>query len=402
MLKSLTNMYELNSMPAELCYMITEFCDERLVLSRNDTIKFCNDNKYRENITNQVRGGALHLSINLSRSYTDLEDILDKYNASELFKNVSILNINNVFSIVNKNNDYLIMSKLNNIKNVHTIDFSNNSPYSGDIDFLANAHTVNLRHCDNITDVSCLRNVHTLDLSYCYKIEDVTALKSVHNLNLTNCVNITDVSALGNVHTLNLSGCQGVNDVNALRNVHTLNLSGCKNILDVSALKNVHTLILDNTIVECISMLQCVELSITNCYVKNIKVKQPKHILDLLTDIHTEIQMFDIFFSEFEDKRTYKQYDAVKTIISNRLLECVKLYRQECTSHTINEKIGLLSVFGDSKVEWYSNTTIYMYSVIPPGTRCGFGYEITMECVRQLSEFENCYITNNKGEIILF
>ena len=41
-------------------------------------------------------------------------------------------------------------------------------------------HTLYLRNCKNITDVSLLGNVHTLDLSYCDKITDVSALGKVH------------------------------------------------------------------------------------------------------------------------------------------------------------------------------------------------------------------------------
>ena len=86
------------------------------------------------------------------------------------------------------------------------------------------------------------KNIHTLNLRICKKLTDVSALGNVHTLNLSYCENITDVSALGNVHTLSLRGCENISDVSALGNVHTLKLDHCDKITDVSALKNVHTL----------------------------------------------------------------------------------------------------------------------------------------------------------------
>ena len=44
------------------------------------------------------------------------------------------------------------------------------------------------------------KNIHTLNLRVCKQLTDVSALGNVHTLNLTNCNKITDVSALGNVH----------------------------------------------------------------------------------------------------------------------------------------------------------------------------------------------------------
>jgi hypothetical protein len=101
---------------------------------------------------------------------------------------------------------------------------------------------INLRGCDNITDVSVskLGNVYSLDLSGCKRITDasVSKLGNVYSLNLTGCDNITDasVSKLGNVHSLNLFGCNNITDasVSKLGNVHSLNLSGCYKITNTS------------------------------------------------------------------------------------------------------------------------------------------------------------------------
>jgi len=45
---------------------------------------------------------------------------------------------------------------------------------------------LNLRCCDNITDV-VLCNIHTLDLSCCVNLFNVSALKNIHTLKLSSC-----------------------------------------------------------------------------------------------------------------------------------------------------------------------------------------------------------------------
>jgi len=103
-------------------------------------------------------------------------------------------------------------------------------------------HTLYLRYCTGITDVSALGNVHTLYFYDCTGITDVSLLGNVHTLYLYDCTGITNVSALGNVHILDLFGCTGITDVSALGNVYELNLRFCTSITDVSALGNVHEL----------------------------------------------------------------------------------------------------------------------------------------------------------------
>ena len=89
-----------------------------------------------------------------------------------------------------------------------------------------------------------LGGVHTLHLRRCANITDVSALGGVHFLNLANS-QVTDVSALGGVHTLNLSYCcPDVMDVSGLGGVHTLDLSYCPtSITDRSALGDVDVIL---------------------------------------------------------------------------------------------------------------------------------------------------------------
>ena len=86
------------------------------------------------------------------------------------------------------------------------------------------------------------KNIHTLNLRICRQLTDVSALGNVHTLNLSACDNISDVSALGNVNTLKLSECDKITDVSALEKVNNLYICMCDNIKDVTVLDNVHDL----------------------------------------------------------------------------------------------------------------------------------------------------------------
>ena len=119
---------------------------------------------------------------------------------------------------------------------------------------LGSVHTLELSCCDNIVDVSALGSVHTTpclsknstklrqamlaSTTSCTSRSEsgVTRVGSVHTLNLSKCKNIKDVSALGSVLKLDLSDCQNIIDVSALGSVHELNLHGCKKIKDIGNL----------------------------------------------------------------------------------------------------------------------------------------------------------------------
>jgi hypothetical protein len=45
-------------------------------------------------------------------------------------------------------------------------------------------------------------------------------LAGLHTLNVRNCVAIVDVSALGGVHTIHIAGCRNITDISALGRVY--------------------------------------------------------------------------------------------------------------------------------------------------------------------------------------
>ncbi|KAF4316192.1 hypothetical protein BBO99_00008816 [Phytophthora kernoviae] len=110
-----------------------------------------------------------------------------------------------------------------------------------DVSPLRFVHRVSLRNCPDLSDVSMLNTVHELNIGGCVNVRDVSALGSgnVLELNLSGCVNVTDVSALGSIHTLKLRKCSGVVDVSRLGKVQDLDLTGCINVTDVTALGRV-------------------------------------------------------------------------------------------------------------------------------------------------------------------
>ncbi len=97
-------------------------------------------------------------------------------------------------------------------------------------------HSLELRGCEWVCDVSSLAGVHSLDLSGCEKVEDVGCLGGLHSLSLQGCYKVRDVSALGGLHSLSLQGCYEVRDVGCLGGLHSLELRQCWNVSDVAGL----------------------------------------------------------------------------------------------------------------------------------------------------------------------
>jgi Leucine-rich repeat (LRR) protein len=147
-----------------------------LSVNRDHSIRYYNDESFREIVKSLILDPFRQLSINLKKYNQNLEKLL-------LLNGIHTL-------ILEENQDLMNVSGLSRI------------------------HTLNLSNCRNITDVSCLGNCHTLLLTNCIGIQDVTALGCVHTLSLSGCSNISDVSALGNVNTLSLA-CTKISDVSS-------------------------------------------------------------------------------------------------------------------------------------------------------------------------------------------
>ena len=123
----------------------------------------------------------------------------------------------------------------------------------------SNLNYLDLSYCD-INDVSALGNIHTLILKGCENITNVSNLINVSYLDLSECINIADISALKNVYNLNLTACQSIRSVDMLTNVSILNLNQCYNIKNVSNLKHLKTLYIHPYPVEGIEALSHVDI----------------------------------------------------------------------------------------------------------------------------------------------
>jgi hypothetical protein len=132
--------------------------------------------------------------------------------------------------------------------NLHYV-WSNNIDDNFLID-LKNIYSINLRYCNNITNLSMLENINTLILNNCFQLTDncgISKLQHIRKLYLcaTNISNkiIKDMSINSNllkrIHTLDLSATNITNEILPLLiNIHILYLRECNNITDVSALGN--------------------------------------------------------------------------------------------------------------------------------------------------------------------
>ncbi len=124
---------------------------------------------------------------------------------------------------------------------IHTLTFD--SCDITNINNLGSVHTLLLRHCQHLTNISWLQNIHvdTLSIVNCQKIPYIPKL-NVSNFTITDCQLVEDVSELGKTHTVCISNCQNVRNVSMLGGVHTLSLVCCKNIKSISDLRSVSVL----------------------------------------------------------------------------------------------------------------------------------------------------------------
>ena len=183
---------------------------------------------------------------------------------------------------------------INNLRNLHTLIIKCCN-YITDLSIFKNQNKnkINklvLHGCTNIKDVSLLGDYKYLDLSYCYKIKDVSNLGNCETLILRSCYNIKDVSMLDNVKFLNLSFCTkikelyinkddfkiwnnyklnlsytNISDVSMLINTKILNLTYCKNITNIIMLKNIKKI----SIFHCVN-IPVEQVSFLKKYINNI------------------------------------------------------------------------------------------------------------------------------------
>ena len=122
--------------------------------------------------------------------------------------------------------------------------------------------SLDLSHSPQVTDLSMLGNVKYLRVSSCFnvkrfpipikndqewsfedcKISDLTGYSKLHSLKLKNCGMVVDVSPLCDIHTLELINCKNITNIDMLTKVKILTIENCSNIKDVGMLRDVEEL----------------------------------------------------------------------------------------------------------------------------------------------------------------
>lgn len=148
--------------------------------------------------------------------YQQVEEYLDD-TSSELYKKKKNTDANSILNVSKKFNDMKSSNYYLKLNREYSLEYHSNADYKSTLDSLfINPNTqlsINLDHCNTISDFSPFGNVHTLDISFCNGVSDISALGNVHTLHISGCQGISDVSGLGNVHTLDMMVCDGVRDV---------------------------------------------------------------------------------------------------------------------------------------------------------------------------------------------
>ena len=138
--------YDKNNM-TKICFFEKEFVVFEL-MRYIDVTKLLNSTKLLKNVKKKF------IYIKLNKNYSL------KYYNNEEFRNI-------IHNSVEKSNKQI------------SLDLSNSTNIT-DISALGKVHTLFLHGCENITDVSALGKVHTLHLYNCDQITDVSSLRNVN------------------------------------------------------------------------------------------------------------------------------------------------------------------------------------------------------------------------------
>ena len=96
-----------------------------------------------------------------------------------------IISINDHVSVDDENNIIIEYDKINN----HLL------------------HSLELRNCNKLTDITPLSGLTNLDLRYCYELTDITQLTGLNNLttlDLSGCSKLIDTTPLSELINLNI------------------------------------------------------------------------------------------------------------------------------------------------------------------------------------------------------
>lgn len=116
-----------------------------------------------------------------------------------------------------------------------------------EVNCLKNLQYVDLRFCENVSDVSALGNVPTLLLGFCSGIQTWFS-ESQNRIIDISYTTIQNVDMFANAKIVDMSGCFFVNDISKLHNVIYLKVENCFNLCGIRFLYSVKKVSYENPV----------------------------------------------------------------------------------------------------------------------------------------------------------
>jgi len=99
---------------------------------------------------------------------------------------------------------------------------------------------LNIKDCDNITNIPNIENLKILHIYNCQNLTNVPYASELFYLNIRNCQALINIPNLENLTVLEITNCNNIKNIPNIENLKGLYINNCKNIINC----NIH--IIDN------------------------------------------------------------------------------------------------------------------------------------------------------------
>lgn len=176
----------------------------------------CNDLPSMKEIIELELLSKYHHNVIRNNTWNKEIIIQDNYHINHIFnykfRNIDIHRIHRTYFLNSLSkykelgNDITLDASIKALEKLQYFKLIDNGYTDENIQFLRSLNTVDIRNCDNITNVSCLKNVKRLFLINCPNITDesIRELVNVKQLYIHSCPNVT----IKTINYLKSKGCQ--------------------------------------------------------------------------------------------------------------------------------------------------------------------------------------------------
>ena len=336
-------------------------------LNTMHSIKFCDDECFRQIVLSKMKSSFDQLSLNLTNLscknqvlyyfYTNSLSKLQVLENDYQFINLSFFNQIQDLSIQGFPN-LLSLEGLSNLRKLTLIDCRKLTtiPISI-IEASPKLLQVKLKSCVQLTNISALKNVPILEIEDCPNISGWETIGNHYKCTISNIVTFTQTSVFQKVKYLTIKNCTNVTTTEGLTNVYSLQLIQLNRLIDISALGNNYSLLLDSCplITNIFHLLNVSRLSIQNCsQVKNLQPLRNNHemislflksIPSSITDISWVHMISSLQSIELYDCANITDVSCLRNVPTVVLYHCMKISDVSSLGNVENLSINYCSYF---------------------------------------------------------